>query len=245
MNKPVLAVSGMTFRYPATKYGETFEVRLPDLKIASGEFVALVGPSGCGKSTLLNLLGAIESPGGLKNFTLRSRHTERAHDLTQVVLKGDFDAIAVLRAQAFGYIMQQGGLLPFLTVRQNILAHRPGITDADVCALTKEVGLNDRLQHSPDDLSVGERQRVSIARALAGMPDLIIADEPTASVDPPRARQLMELLSSYASKSGAAIIMANHDWPLLDNLGFQRISPEVVQDKTTKLTSVTFSRERA
>ena len=227
---PAVSVRGLVLRYDSPS-GESFEARLDTLDLAPGQRAALAGPSGCGKSTVLDALGLIRAPAALELFALADGAGGRA-DLTAPMRAGDIDALAPARADRLGYVLQQGGLLPFLTVAENIAMGGP--PGAETAARTAELaahlglgGLEDRL---PAALSIGQRQRVCVARALVGRPALILADEPTSSLDPPRAREVMELIIAEAEARGAAVLLASHDWDLLDAFGFARIMPEITRE---------------
>ena len=185
------------------------EVRAVDnvtMTIAAGEFVALEGPSGSGKTTLLQLLGALDRPSnGHVFFEGRDLGELRDNDLAE------------LRLRAFGFVFQHYNLIPTLTALQNVeVALAPmGVSGAELhdrsLALLTEVGLAERASHLPTQLSGGEQQRVSIARALVVEPRVILADEPTGNLDTKTGSDVIELLASLASERGATIIVATHD----------------------------------
>jgi putative ABC transport system ATP-binding protein len=177
-----------------------------DLTIAPGEIVILTGPSGSGKTTLLTLIGAL-----------------RAVEQGRLILFGrelhaasDNDRIAMRRR--IGFIFQQHNLLGFLTARQNVemaLELDPAI-DATVrrslaTAMLAAVGLGERLDHPPAKLSGGQKQRVAVARALVGNPDLVLADEPTASLDKVTGHEVATLIERLARERGASILLVTHD----------------------------------
>jgi putative ABC transport system ATP-binding protein len=177
-----------------------------DLDVARGELVALVGPSGSGKTTLLQLLGALDRP---SEGTVRFE----GQDLGAL---GDA-ALAELRLQTFGFVFQQFNLIPTLTALDNVQA---GIAPARVddaeararsLALLEEVGLADRADHLPGQLSGGEQQRVAIARALVKAPHVILADEPTGNLDTATGADVVALLGGLASARGATVVVATHD----------------------------------
>lgn len=190
-------------------YGDN-EVRLDALcgitiEIAAGEFVALRGPSGCGKSTLLHILGAMDRPThGV--VTLAGR---RLDTLT-------LDQLAAVRRKQVGFVFQAFNLLPTLRVEENVKLPLmlDGVSDADakdrVRESLAEVGLGDRRSHFPSQLSGGEMQRVAIARALAIDPKVIIADEPTGSLDSANGRRVLELLTDLNQSKRITVLMATH-----------------------------------
>jgi putative ABC transport system ATP-binding protein len=175
-------------------------------EIEAGEFVALEGPSGSGKTTLLQLLGALDRPSeGVVAFESR--------DLAAL---GD-NELAHLRLSAFGFVFQQFNLIPTLSALQNVEAALAptGIGSDELrmrsAALLGEVGLAERADHLPAQLSGGEQQRVAIARALATDPRVILADEPTGNLDSATGADVIELLGGLAAKHGATVIVATHD----------------------------------
>jgi len=177
-----------------------------DLEVASGEFVALVGPSGSGKTTLLQLLGALDRP---------SEGTVRFEEQDLGTL-GD-GALAELRLHTFGFVFQQFNLIPTLTALDNVEASIApmGVDDSEArersFALLEEVGLADRAQHLPAQLSGGEQQRVAIARALVKEPRVVLADEPTGNLDTQTGADVIALLAGLASAHAATVLVATHD----------------------------------
>ena len=181
-----------------------------DLAVHAGELVALTGPSGSGKSTLLNLAGLVDHP-----------------DSGQIRLRGQAVAglsetqATLLRRQCIGFIFQGFNLVPVMTVAENIdyPLFIAGVAVAErrarVAAMLLAVGLQDHAEHRPDALSGGQRQRVAIARALIKQPSLVIADEPTASLDSHTADQVLDLMHAQCQASGAACLIATHDSRLL------------------------------
>jgi putative ABC transport system ATP-binding protein len=223
-----LSVRGLRVRHEDVS-GESFEARLDMLELAPCMRVALAGPSGSGKSTLLDALGMLRAPTALGRYELRDASGSTV-DLTGPLLAGDIEALSTMRARSLGYVLQQGGLLPFLTVRENIALGGGGGASAErIAALMQRLGLAELGDRLPAALSIGQRQRVSVARALVGGPSLILADEPTSSLDPPRAREVLRLFLSEAEATGAALIVASHHWELLDEFGFDRLSPVVTR----------------
>ena len=173
------------------------------LTVEDGEFVAVRGPSGCGKTTLLLVCGALLSPDG---------GTIRLGDETPYALSPE--ARARFRARRLGFVFQQFHLVPYLSVRDNILAASlaagtPGAGErAD--ALMERLGLTGRSDHVPSELSVGERQRTALARALLNRPALVLADEPTGNLDEANGAAVLEALAEYA-RLGGTVLMVTHD----------------------------------
>lgn len=190
-----------------------FELRVPELRIRPGEVILVSGPSGCGKSTLLDLLALALRPGAASVFRFRANHGAAA-EVMQLWDRGDLDALGRLRGMHLGYVLQTGGLLPFLTVHENIelpcrLLGRT--VEPTTSELARRLGIGTQLNKRPAQLSVGERQRVAIARALAHRPSVLLADEPTASVDPLNAAAIIELLLDLVRWTGVTAVIASHE----------------------------------
>ncbi len=177
-----------------------------DLEVRRGELLALTGPSGSGKSTILNLCGLIDTP-------------DEGHiALSGTPVQGlDEVARTLLRRDALGFVFQSFNLVPVMTVAENVdyplfLAGVPLPERRERVALQlAAVGLQDHARHRPDALSGGQRQRVAIARALIKRPRLVIADEPTASLDSHTADQVLDLMRERGQAEGAAFVIATHD----------------------------------
>lgn len=191
-------------------YGEG-SVSVPVLKeinatIAPGERIALLGKSGSGKSTLLNLLGGLDraTSGHISVFG------SRLDDLTS-------RQMASYRLETVGIIFQDYNLLSMKTARENVelplIFGGASARDREAAAVKAldAVGLGDRLDHKPTELSGGEQQRVAIARALVNEPKLLLADEPTGNLDSTTADEVIELLSAYVSKNATTVVLVTHD----------------------------------
>jgi putative ABC transport system ATP-binding protein len=143
------------------------------------------------------------------------------------------NSLARARMLHIGYVLQTGGLFPFLSVRENIGISRRGLglpVDEDVEAIAQRLHIERHLNKLPGQLSVGERQRVAIARAMAHRPSVVIADEPTASLDPINAEEIMGLFTALTEEYGVTLIMATHDWSKLGERGFRRVEFGFKQD---------------
>ena len=175
-------------------------VYVPELNLARGAVLAITGESGCGKSTLLETLGLLLAPEALGQYHLDSQ------DIAALLAADDQVALADVRARSLGFVLQSGGLLPFLKVRENInlprrllgLSNKSDHVERAIAALH----LEPLLEKLPQALSIGERQRVACVRAIAHQPQLLLADEPTAALDPHNARQLFELLLGLVDSFG-------------------------------------------
>jgi putative ABC transport system ATP-binding protein len=177
-----------------------------DLIVQRGELLALTGPSGSGKSTILNLCGLIDSAD--RGEILFDGRPVTGLDEVQSTL---------LRRDALGFVFQTFNLVPVMTVAENVdyplfIAGVPAAERRErVAAQLQAVGLFEHAQHRPDALSGGQRQRVAIARALVKRPRLVIADEPTASLDSQTADQVLDLMRERCHAEGAAFLIATHD----------------------------------
>ena len=197
---------------------QRYSLIIPALHLRAGEQLAIVGPSGCGKSTLLDMLALVLAPDRIGQF-----------ELNRIDIDGLWRAdrqtdLAQLRSRHLGYVLQTGGLLEFLDVRGNIALPRQLLglkDDGSVARLAEQLQISDQLHKRPAALSVGQRQRVSCARALAHAPQLVLADEPTASLDPLNAERVMQALLAQAREHRAACVIATHDEPLARASGLQ------------------------
>ena len=191
-----------------------FRLEVGELTVTAGEAVALSGQSGTGKTCLLELIGLLRrpDPGG--------RYRLAEADGNVLALWNDSSGLAALRGRAFGFVPQSGGLLPFLTLAENIALSQKisGFLDPGwVTALADRLGLTGLMGLYPDALSLGQRQRGTIARALAHRPALVVADEPTASLDPNTADEAMGLIVEAARDGGSAVLISSHDLPLVEH----------------------------
>ncbi|APC46900.1 ABC transporter ATP-binding protein [Virgibacillus halodenitrificans] len=178
------------------------------LEVKQGEFVAIIGPSGSGKSTMLSIAGALLSPSEGKVFL----HGE---DITNLSTK----KITEKRRDEIGFVFQAANLIPYLKVKDqlnliDVLSKHK--REKRSIELLEHFGLAHRINKYPNELSGGERQRVAIARALINDPQLILADEPTASLDSKRGREVVELLADEIKNRGKSGIMVTHDERVLD-----------------------------
>jgi putative ABC transport system ATP-binding protein len=225
----VFRLSGISRIWP----GEPpFNLTVSKLVIQRGEKVALVGFSGCGKSTLLDLLAMVLRPDEAEEFVF-STHAGVRVDVMEAWRRKKLDSLANTRLHHIGYVLQTGGLFPFLSVRDNIGISRQGLglpADDTVKELAKRLNIERHLNKLPGQLSVGERQRVAIARSMAHQPSVVIADEPTASLDPINAGEIMKLFANLVDEYGVTLVMATHDWGRLGNHGFRRVEFDIQQD---------------
>ncbi len=205
-----------------SKYYLNFEKDKPhyvlndiSLKVKNGETLAIIGPSGSGKSTLLNLIGALDRPNSGSIII-------DGEDITQF----DDEKLAELRNRKIGFVFQLHHLLPQCNVVENVLIptlaknNKPLKSESKDYAvdLLKRVGLYEKMSYRPGQLSGGERQRVAVVRALINHPILLLADEPTGSLDHENAEKLVELLTELNKKDGVTIIMVTHSYELAEKM---------------------------
>lgn len=207
---PIIQVENLSFSYGIG------ELKRPVLKsvgvdINIGEIVIMTGPSGSGKTTFLTIIGGL-------------RHAEEGHVsvLDRQLVNSD-EQIKVINRRQIGYIFQQHNLLKSLTAVQNVamsLELQSGMSEkqrlSQAASMLSSVGLADRLHYKPEQLSGGQRQRVSIARALVGKPKIILADEPTASLDKQSGLEAVNILKLLAKESNTTILLVTHDYRILD-----------------------------
>jgi putative ABC transport system ATP-binding protein len=184
-----------------------------DLDVARGEFLAIVGPSGSGKSTLLGLVAGLDTP------------TSGSIVLDGQEITGmDEDALAVLRGRKIGFVFQAYHLIPTLTAEENVMLPAELAGDgagarARARHLLEQVGLADRSDHYPVQLSGGEQQRVALARAFMVDPPILLADEPTGNLDSENGRVVLEALVSLNRERGATLVLVTHDAELTRQAG--------------------------
>jgi len=205
MSELLLSATGLHKTYTLGR--RSLEVlRGVDVELRRGEFLALRGASGAGKSTLLHLLGGLDSPDqGEIRLAGRNLATLNRRELARV------------RSKEVGFIFQAYYLLPELDALENVclparMARTPAAeAEARGRDLLTRVGLKDRLEHKPYELSGGEQQRVAIARAMINQPDLILADEPTGNLDSRTGEEIIELLCALRNEKQTTLVMATHD----------------------------------
>ncbi len=209
-NTPVIRTENLCHSYGK---GELRTQILHDLTfdVRRGEITLLVGPSGSGKSTLLTLIGALRSV------------EEGSIQVLGQELKGADETVLMQTRRRIGFIFQSHNLVSSLTVLQNVqillqlTEPKPQERRDKAIALLEAVGLSHRLHHFPEELSGGQRQRVAIARALAPEPELVLADEPTASLDSRSGQDVVELLGNLCRDRGSAVLLVTHDLRLLND----------------------------
>ena len=193
-----------------------------NLTLPKGKFIVILGPSGAGKSTLLNLLGGLDSP-------TSGRILVDGQDISTL----DCDALAAYRAQKVGFVFQFYNLIPTLTVHENVALVKEIAPNAlSATRMLEEVGLSDHLRNFPAELSGGEQQRVSIARALAKNPEILLCDEPTGALDSETCVTVLKLLLRMAREYGKTIVIVTH------NQNIARMADLVVRVKNGHIETV-------
>lgn len=223
MAGPVYEISNL--RKTRDQGREGYRFLVPALRVEPGEKILITGPSGCGKSTLLDMLGLVLQPDGADDFRFRPE-AGPGRDIAGLWRQGAAEALARQRRR-IGYVLQTGGLLPFLRVRDNIevprrLLGRPD--DGFLEALSRLMNLGGFLNKFPAQLSVGERQRAAIARALLIRPPVILADEPTAALDPGAAEAVLELFLNLVRTCQLTLILVSHAPEMFRSLDFRHLS---------------------
>jgi putative ABC transport system ATP-binding protein len=207
---PMVETRGLVREY-VTAGGTVHAVAGIDLTVARGQLVAVRGRSGSGKTTLLSLIGTLDRP-------------TSGHVMVdgQPVSELPESQLVRFRRREIGFIFQAFGLLPILSAAENVevplrlVGTDPAVRERRVAELLDLVGLSDRMNHRPHELSGGEQQRVAIARALANRPHLLLADEPTGQLDSQTGHSIMTLLRGLVRSEGVTAIVATHDPAMLD-----------------------------
>jgi putative ABC transport system ATP-binding protein len=232
LSPAVLKISGLSKLLESA--GAQFELRVPELSFERGKFYGVVGRSGSGKSTMLDLLAMVAKPTSVEQYQLHA--PDGSLDLARIVLADDDKAISAARLNHFGYVLQTGGLFSFLTIEENLLlpfalSDRP-VDEEHLARLVALYDMGDHLHKKPSALSGGQRQRVSILRALCLKPTIVLADEPTASVDENLADLIVAELKRLAAEHGVTVVMVSHDLELVKQFADAIVTmrAEVVRD---------------
>ena len=203
----LIDIAGVTRHVPLPSGEDLHILKGVDLTVDSGEHVSIVGRSGTGKSTLLNIIGMLDRPSE-GSYTIDGQDAVKLSEARR----------AHMRGESFGFVFQQFNIFQARTAQENVevpllySAGREFWRRHDIAAeMLEHVGLGDRLDSYPTEMSGGEQQRIAIARALVRRPRVILADEPTGALDPDTGRTVMGLLEEVASENNAALIVITHD----------------------------------
>jgi len=205
MSETVLEVKNIAKYFNKDKPNEVKALRGVDLEVKKGDFIAIIGPSGSGKSTLMHILGALDKP-------TSGEIQLDGEDISKKKLSGLYK----IRGQKLGFVFQGYNLIPTLTALENVMLaveYSGKKTDAKKIsgeALTL-VGLGERLNHKPTELSGGEKQRVAIARALVNKPAIVLADEPTGELDTKNSQDVIDLLKGLNEREGQTFVIVTHN----------------------------------
>lgn len=219
-NKKIVEFENVTRIYKAGDY-ELKALNGVDLTLEEGKFVVVLGPSGAGKSTLLNMLGGLDSP-------TSGKITVDGRDISTLTN----NELADYRAETVGFVFQFYNLIPTLTVYENVsLIEEITSNPLDAKKILEEVGLANHLKKFPSELSGGEQQRVSIARAIAKNPKILLCDEPTGALDSETGILVLKLLLSMARNYGKTIVIVTH------NQNIAKMADVVIKVKSGKIKS--------
>lgn len=226
MNDPVLLLDGISKGYHKGRPNQITVLDGADLRIGAGEVVSLVAPSGAGKSTLLHIAGLLDTPDD-GNLKIAGQDVTKAGD----------GARTDIRCARIGFIYQFHHLLPEFSAVENIVLPQLALGTPDRQArqraldLLDQVGLSERAEHRPSELSGGEQQRVAFCRALANQPDLLLADEPTGNLDPDTSDHVFGVLMQMVRSTGMAALIATHNLELAARMDRQiRLSAGKITD---------------
>lgn len=214
----------------------SFELTIKALTLGPRDRKAIVGPSGSGKSTAMDMIGLASLPDRIGDMTLELDSGQRLN-----LANYSQEQLAKVRRRRFGYVLQGASLFPFLSIGANVLlsqrlARRFDRRFAIECL--RKLNITAPMATMPQALSVGQRQRVAIARSIAHRPSFLLADEPTAALDPENARRALSLLVELAQEQGTALLIVTHDRELVADCGFDFISLGLQEDGGRFLSAI-------
>lgn len=214
----------------------SFRVCLPELILKEGDIVVIQGDSGSGKSTLLEMIGMILKPDNIDGYNLFLDNSNL--DIAKLINNNDINQLANIRAQYLGFMLQTGGLLPFLKIYENILLPikllQKNVDNSRLEYLIDKLGISHLLNKYPKQLSIGERQRASFIRSIIHKPALLLADEPTSALDPYNANLLFDLIIEQAKQDNIATIIVTHDWQRISTKGLFTLSAKLVSSHSSE-----------
>ncbi|MCG8312004.1 MAG: ABC transporter ATP-binding protein [Pseudomonadales bacterium] len=207
---------------------DAYGVSLPALYLERGSTMAVTGLSGTGKSTLLEMIGLVLMPDSVDSFQLVPGDDKEPLDIADLLRLSNQQALATIRSRYIGFVLQNGALLPFLTVAENLFLPRQlnGLPTKSplVESLVETLGIGDLLKRKPRDLSVGQRQRVAFVRALAHEPALLLADEPTAALDPIHGEKLFQTILDVVEHYQVSALVVTHNLALIEQFELPAIN---------------------
>lgn len=247
MNNLLYDIANITKSRPGARDEREFRLLITSLKIRDGDKLAITGPSGCGKSTTLDILGLSLAPDPGGDFIFRNGAGQA--DIQEMWKNGDYNGLTSLRLHSLGYVLQTGELLPYLTVRENmeLVAELAGKSSGETRETARELAdrldITAQLEAYPATLSVGQRQRVAIGRALVSRPPVILADEPTAALDPDNAKRVMDIFLHALEDFGSALILVTHNVEWAVSSGLTQAPFRMKQEEKLNLAILSYDSE--
>lgn len=217
MNDLLYNIRNVVKSRPAARDEREYCLVISSFSVREGDKLAITGPSGCGKSTTLDILGLSLAPDPGGSFLFHNPESKSEADIQGMWKNGDYAALTNLRLHSLGYVLQTGELLPYITVRENMelvarLAGKDARQTREIASeLAARLDITAQLDALPATLSVGQRQRAAIGRALVARPPVILADEPTAALDPDNAANVMTIFLQALRDFGSALILVTHN----------------------------------
>lgn len=232
----IMRVTGLTMSRPGLGEEPDYLLSVPDFKARRGARIGLIGESGSGKTTFLEVLGLLAWPDAVTQYDFAPALGQGVMDLSKALQGRQSSLLSELRARTVGFVLQDGGLLPYLTVRENAelsqrLSRQTNASDR-IETLAHAMGIADYLDRYQSTLSGGQRQRAAVLRTLAANVPLLLADEPTAALDPRNSHAVLEAMVHSGTEAGATMIVASHNADLLASYGFELLRIEVSEGET-------------
>ncbi len=232
----IMSVTGLTMSRPGLGEEPNFLLSVPDFKVRRGARIGLIGESGSGKTTFLEGLGLLAWPDAVTQYDFAPAAGQGVMNLREALQGRQSSLLTELRARTIGFVLQDGGLLPYLTVRENAelsqRLSRQASAPERIKILAQTMGIVDYLDRYQSTLSGGQRQRAAVLRTLAANVSLLLADEPTASLDPRNSDAVLEAMVHSGTEAGATMIVASHNADLLAAYEFELMRIEVSEGET-------------